>query len=276
MTVLIFIIGLVFGSFLSVVFSRLEVSDETRNKRRKKKHTLSEVLFGRSRCDHCRRQIAWHDNIPLISFIALRGRCRHCRKPISHYHPVLELSAGLLLAAAFLFYGLSSQFFVAAGFGLMLLLVFAYDLKHQIIPNAVIIPGLIIALVLIGIQFLLFHGHPHAQLTLWSANPVSNLIGGAVAGGFFFLLLLLSGGRWVGGGDFKLATLIGLLLGWPYVLVALILAYLIGTAAAIALLATRHANLQSMLPFGPMLVMGWLIALFYGDQVIQWYQGWFL
>lgn len=275
---IIFITGLIFGSFLSVLFSRLEVGDRPQKKptRKKKQSTLKDVLVGRSRCDHCHTQLPWYDNIPILSFLLLRGKCRKCGTQISHYHPVLEVSSGLLFVAAYLFYGLDSQFFIACFFGLVMLLLFAFDSKHQIIPNLIVVPALLAALVLITAQFFVYQDHPTLQLTLVEANPFKNLLGGAAAGGFFLLLYAISGGRWLGGGDLKLGVLIGLLLGWPHVLVALILAYLIGTAYAIALLVGRHATLQSMLPFGPMLVMGWLVTLFYGEYIIQWYQGWFL
>lgn len=276
----VFIFGLILGSFLGMVFHRLEIDEAVRAKpgkrdsraKRAPRHSLRDAVFGRSRCDHCQKPIAWYDNIPLLSFLLLRGRCRHCGKQISHYHPVLELTAALFLTAAFLFYGFSWQFAVAGIFGLVMLLLFAYDLKHQLIPGIIVVPAIALALAVLVYQFVSFREGDSAQLLLWSGDPMSYLFGGLAVGGFFFLLAAVSKGTWIGGGDIKLGFLIGLLLGWPFAVVALILAYLLGTVYAVILLATRRADLKSSVAFGPMLVMGFFIAAFYADQIVNWYQ----
>lgn len=277
-SILAFIIGLVLGSFLSVVFTRLEVEDiETRSPLRKSKRrsklVAREIMFGRSRCDHCKRQIAWYDNIPLVSYLRLRGKCRHCGKPIDQYHPVLELSSGLLVAAAYLYYGLTWQGVVASLFGLLMLLIFVYDLRHQIIPNVIVVPAVVLALVVLLYQFVLFSNHATLQLTPWSADPESYLLAAGVLGLFFLALSAVSRGTWIGGGDIKLAALIGLLLGWPYALVAVMLAYILGSLYAIILLVTKQATMKTSIAFGPMLVIGYFMAAFYGDTIITWYQG---
>lgn len=308
MTVIIFVFGLILGSFLSVIFSRLEIDEETssssaaRSSRASRSNTNKtaskalgraitkespssrtrsntnddSILTGRSRCDECRRPIAWYDNIPLVSYLLLRAQCRHCAKPISHYHPLLELCSGLYLATTYLAFGLTPVFAIAGAFGLLLLLIFSYDLKYSLIPNVFVVPGIVAATLLIGVQYLLLHSHSGLSLALWGSHPVPYLLGGLVGGGFFLLLSLLSGGKWIGGGDIKLGLLLGLLLGWPYIIVALILAYLIGTAYAVTLLLSREATLRTMVPFGPMLVLGFFIAEFYGDALVGWYNGWFL
>lgn len=278
--IIIFILGLVVGSFLSVVFTRLEVEElhPARRGGRPKadRAKLKAATFGRSRCDHCKKTIPAYDNIPLVSFGLLRGRCRHCGRPISGYHPLLELTSALYLVAAYLAYGFSWQFTVASIFGLVLLLLFAYDLRHQLIPNVIVVPAILLALVFILFEFVLTLSGSVTQVGLFASQPESYLVGGLVAGGFFFALSALSRGTWIGGGDIKLGALIGLLLGWPYVLVALILAYFIGTAYAITLLVTRQASWRTSVPFGPMLVMGFFIAAFYADVIINWYEGWVL
>ncbi|MSU76352.1 prepilin peptidase [Patescibacteria group bacterium] len=274
LAILIFIIGLALGSFLSVVFTRLEIEGVGSKKPRKRsKKVAQEIMFGRSRCDYCKKQVAWYDNIPLISYLLLRGKCRNCGKPISEYHPVLELTSGLMLLASFLFFGLTWQFAVAGLFGLFMLLIFAYDLRHQIIPNVVVVPAIVLALVVLLYQFVLFSDNSSMQLTLWSADPESYLLGGGIIGLFFLVLSAISGGRWLGGGDIKLGALIGLILGWPYALVAIILSYLIGTFYAVVLLASRRADMKSSIAFGPAMVAGYFIAVFYGDVIVHWYQG---
>lgn len=279
MTFIAFIFGLIFGSFLSVVFTRLEeagVGVGKPKRRTKRTRQLDNPITGRSRCDHCRNVIAWYDNIPLVSYALLRGKCRHCGKHISHYHPLLELSSGLYLAGAYLLYGFDAQLVVAGVFGLIMLLLFAYDSKHQVLPNVLTLPAIGLALLMIVAQLVLNQTAPEVQLTLLSGDPVSYLIGGLVGGGFFLLMSLVSGGRWIGGGDIKLGLLIGLLVGWPYIILALILAYLIGSIYAIFLLAAKHAKADTMLAFGPMLVIGFFITAAYGREIISWYQGWFL
>lgn len=278
-SLLSFILGLIFGSFLSVVLTRLELYGagfERKPKRSRGQKVAKEIAVGRSRCDHCHKPVAWYDNIPLVSFLLLRGECRHCHKRISGYHPVLELSSGLMLLAAYLYYGLTWQGALAALFGLFMLLIFAYDLRHQVIPDVVVVPAIILSLVVLLYQFVLFTSGSSVQLTLWSPDPTSYLIGGAALGLFFLALSLASGGRWIGGGDLKLAVLIGLLLGWPIALVAIILAYLVGTIYAVVLLAAKHATMKSSIAFGPALVIGYFIAAFYGDVIVSWYEGLFV
>lgn len=279
---LVFIFGLIVGSFLSVVFTRLEGTESKTKKSRRgpsghaPQMTKAEwrgIVTGRSRCDHCKRPIAWYDNIPLVSYMLLRGRCRHCHKPINYYHPILELSAGLSVLAAYLAYGISWQFLVGGVFGVIMLLVFAYDLRHQIIPNAVVVPGIVLALVAILYEFILFRDGQALAVGLWSTDPDSYLLGGGVLGLFFLALSVLSKGAWIGGGDIKLGTLIGLVLGWPAALVALVLAYFIGTLYAAVLLVSKQATLKTYVPFGPMLVLGYFVAAYYGADIVRWYQG---
>ena len=269
-----FILGLIFGSFLSTVFHRLEIEEPGTKRRRKKASQTKEGLAsGRSRCDHCHKQIPWHHNIPLVSFLLLRGKCHHCGKPISEYHPTLELTSGLVLLASYLAYGLSWQLLVAGFFGLVMVFLLAYDLRHQLIPNVVVIPAIAFALVMILAQALLYGQGIPVQVGLWSADPDTYLLGGGAAGLFFLALSVCSGGKWIGGGDIKLGTLIGLVVGWPAVLVALIMAYVIGMLYAVTLLATHKATLKSYVPFGPMLAIGYFIAAFYADAIIAWYEG---
>lgn len=277
MTIFFFILGLIFGSFLSTVFHRLEIDDpdsKTRKRRRRKGAKRKESLAGgRSRCDHCGAQISWYHNVPLVSFLVLRGRCHSCGKRISEYHPVLELTSGLVLAASFLAYGFSWQLLVAGFFGLIITFLLAYDLRHQLIPNVIVIPAIGFALVVVLAQALLWNQGVPVQVGLWSADPDTYLLGGGVAGLFFLALSVLSGGKWIGGGDIKLGVLIGLVVGFPAALVALMAAYIVGMLYALLLLASRKATLKSTVPFGPMLAIGYFIAAFYGDAIIGWYKG---
>ncbi|MEX2043523.1 MAG: prepilin peptidase [Patescibacteria group bacterium] len=270
-----FILGLIFGSFLSTVFHRLEIEEPGTKRRRKKASRKKKegLASGRSRCDHCGARIPWHHNIPLVSFLALRGKCHHCGKPISEYHPVLELTSGLVLLASYMAYGISWQLLVAGFFGLVMVFLLSYDLKHQLIPNVVVIPAIAFALVMVLAQAVLWGQGIPEQVGLWSADPDAYLLGGGAAGLFFLSLSVLSRGQWIGGGDVKLGFLIGLVVGWPAVLVALISAYMLGMLYAAILLVSRTATLKSSVPFGPMLAAGYFIAAFYADVIVAWYEG---
>ena len=272
-----FILGLIFGSFLSTVFHRLEIEDPGTERRRKKaskaKGKKEGLASGRSRCDRCGTLIPWYHNVPLVSFLVLRGKCHRCGKLISEYHPTLELISGLVLLASYTAYGISWQLLVAGFFGLVMVFLLSYDLKHQLIPNVVVIPAIAFALVMILAQAVLFNQGIPVQVGLWSADPDAYLLGGGAAGLFFLGLSVLSRGQWIGGGDVKLGVLIGLVVGWPAVLVALIMAYVVGMVYAVILLLSRAATLKSSVPFGPMLAVGYFIAAFYGDVIINWYQG---
>lgn len=168
----VFIFGLVIGSFLNVVIFRLE-ADES-------------FVAGRSHCPNCRHQLAWFDNIPLLSFILLRRRCRHCRKLISWQYPIVELATAMLFYLFYYKFGFSDQFFAYILIGTFLEIIFIYDLKYYLIPDIVSIPAIIIALVLaIFLQL----------------NLANILLGGVVGGLFFASQYWVSKGKWVGDGD---------------------------------------------------------------------------
>jgi prepilin signal peptidase PulO-like enzyme (type II secretory pathway) len=188
----------------------------------------------------------------------------------------LELSTALLFGAAYLTYGLSAQLAIMLFFGAALLLIFAYDLKHQIIPDVIVIPAIAFALATISLQFAFQMSGSSTEILLTASTATPYALGGLFFGGFFLALYVLSKGTWIGGGDIKLGLLLGLLVGWPLVLVNLVLAYLIGTLYAVVMLVSRRASLKTYLPFGPMLVMAFFITAYYGEQIANWYETWFL
>src|SRR3989338_1567863 len=239
---LVFLLGLAVGSFLNVVIFRLKLGKS--------------FLFGRSFCPQCKKPIAWHDNIPLLSFALLGGRSRQCRKPISLEHPLVELSAGLIFLFLYWHFGLTFRFWASAILTAVLLVIFVYDLKYRQIPDEVALPAMIFA----------FFAGLYLKLGFW------NLILAAVLGaGFFGSQYLISRGRWVGDGDIRLGALMGLMLGWQYLLVALFLAYLIGAGVSLVLLARKKKAMSSEIPFGPFLAAGTFIALIYGRPILAWY-----
>ncbi len=243
--VLVFIFGTILGSFLNVVIYRLP-------------RGLSLVAPG-SRCPHCQTPIRPHDNIPLLSFFLLRGRCRTCRASIGWRYPVVEAAAGLLLAALWVRFAPSAAWvpFVAAGvFALTLVAVFAIDLDHQIVPNAITYPGLAAGVLLAILQ----------------GRVVPSVLAALGAGAFFLLVAIVSRGG-MGGGDIKLAAMMGAFLSWPAIAVALLLAFTLGAAVGVLLLGLRKRSRKDPIPFGPSLAVGGVIALFASDAILHWYLG---
>ncbi len=203
-----------------------------------------------------------------MSFILQKGRCLKCKKKISWQYPLVELATGILFVLCvwyfFFAYGeISSlwggQFLISTIFWLFvvscLIVIFVYDLKHYIIPDQVIYPAILVA----GIWSLVF-------------GPTA-LLAALAAGAFFLAIVLVSKGKWMGGGDIKLALFMGLVLGWPKILVALFLAFLIGAFVSIILIILKKKTLKSEIPFGPFLVGGTIIAIFWGNALINWYLG---
>jgi leader peptidase (prepilin peptidase)/N-methyltransferase len=200
----VFLLGLAVGSFLNCVIYRLE--------------TGQSFLRGRSSCPHCRHMLSWQDLIPLLSFFILKGKCRYCQKPISFQYPLVELATGFVFLLIFHLqptFALSQfittlYLFIISPF---LIIIFVYDLKHYIIPDKVVYPAIVITFLydILYSLFIIYNSKFLIQL-LFSAF-------GAAA--FFLLFILISRGAWMGGGDVKLAFLMGLVLGWPNILVAL-------------------------------------------------------
>lgn len=232
----LFSFGLCIGSFLNCVVYRLN-------------HNLS-PLKGRSICPKCKHQLAWRDNIPLLSFILLRGKCRYCRSPISWQYPIVELIAGVL---ALLIFQFSNFPIFQLIFNLLitycLLAIFVSDLLYETIPDQVIIFGLLLSLIF-G----------------WF-----NLLAGLGAAGFFLLLVLATRGRGMGLGDVKLVGLMGLILGWPKILIALFLAFLTGALVGVILILLGKKRFGQHISFGPFLAAATLISLFWGGLIWQWY-----
>lgn len=242
LSIFIFIYGLVIGSFLNVVISRLG--------------TEKSILFGRSYCPNCNQQIAWYDNIPIFSYLFLRGKCRQCNKKISIQYILVELATAIIFTWLYLLFGLSVQFIIYLVFASFLIVIFVYDFLHYLILDRVSLPAMVFALA----------GNLYLGLSL------SNLIfAGIIGAGFFALQYFISKGKWVGGGDIRLGALMGLMLGWQLLLVALFIAYLIGSVIGLGLIAVKKKGMSSQVPFGPFLAFATFIALIYGQSILNWY-----
>jgi leader peptidase (prepilin peptidase)/N-methyltransferase len=242
------IAGLLVGSFLNVVAWRLPRGES--------------VVRPGSRCPGCGEAVRPYDNVPVLSWLALRGKCRHCGKPIGAQYPLVELATGLLWAGVVLARDDAGS--IALGLILVTALVpiVVVDLEHRLIPNLITGPAAVAALI--------------AGLALDLDFVPEMLIAGAAAGGFF-LLAALAYPRGMGMGDVKLAGVMGLCLGRavaPAVLIGLIAGVLVG-GIVIARLGAKVGR-KTAVPFGPFLALGAVIALFAGDAIVDWYSDTYL
>jgi leader peptidase (prepilin peptidase) / N-methyltransferase len=234
--------GLAIGSFLNVVAARIPLKRS--------------IVSPGSACMSCNTELAWYDNLPLVSFALLRGRCRHCKVAISWRYPLVELITAVLIAGCFLKFGLTWQAGVASSFCAALVAVSATDVERFVIPNRVVLPA---AGVVLAAQTLL---HPSVE---WTA--------GALGASLFLFLAALAYPAGMGMGDVKLALLLGAMTG-RNVPVAL----MIGMIAALVpscVLFIRHgrAARKMRIPFGPFLALGGVVALFAGHALLDAYLG---
>jgi len=244
----VFVFGAVIGSFLNAVIWRLR--------------TKESFVRGRSYCPHCRHMLASRDLVPVLSYLVLGGRCRYCSEVISIQYASVEIAVGLLFMAVANrladgyapFYGLPfviallrDWYFVA-----ILTIVFVFDLRYMLILRSVTFPATLLAAA--------------ANLTL--GMPWSSLaLGTVVGGGFFWAQYRLSKGRWIGGGDIALGALMGAMLGFKGVLLALLVAYIVGAAVGLVLVALRRADGKTRVPFGTFLAGATVIIMLYGDVI---------
>lgn len=232
--------GLALGSFLNVVAARVP--------------RRTSIVKPASACMECKTPIARRDNVPVLSWLLLRGRCRNCGVRISPLYPAVELATALLVAACVWAFGLSGEMVVAAFFCAVLVAVSAIDLTHRIIPNRIVLPAFVVVLV--------------AQ-TLLEPSP-QWAIGALAASGFLFLAVLAYPAG-MGMGDVKLCLLMGAALG-KLVPVALMVGMLAALVPAVFLLARHGSKARKMgIPFGPFLALGSIVALFFGDGIMDWY-----
>ncbi len=237
MRLIIFVFGLVTGSFLNVVIYRLP-------------RGLGFVR-GRSFCPRCKRKISWFDNVPLMSFMLLKGHCRFCSKPISWQYPLVELLTGVLFYLSYL----SHLNFLSYPLFCGLIVVFFIDLEHQIIPDEIVVP--------FSVLFLVFFLITDFQLLI-----TNYLITGIVSFLFLYSIYLLTKGKGMGFGDVKLAFLMGLSLGFPKIVVAFYLAFLTGAFFSIILILLGKAKLKQKIAFGPFLVFSTIVSFLWGKEIV--------
>jgi leader peptidase (prepilin peptidase)/N-methyltransferase len=237
------ILGAIVGSFLNVVAYRLPRKES--------------LLHPPSRCPNCGTNIKPYDNVPVLGWLWLRGKCRACGAPISWRYPAIEFLTGLLCALVVLEYGADADVWAPLLLVLLLIPITLIDLEHHIIPNVLSAIGAVGAIVLC--------------LVFDSDSLVENLIAGVAAGGFFLLAAIVYPAG-MGMGDVKLAGVLGLFLGRavaPAIFIALISGVIIG-GVIIARYGAAEGRKKGI-PFGPWLSFGGVIALFFGDDLVDWY-----
>ncbi len=247
--IFVFVCGAILGSFLNSWMWRT-------------RENIRILALSRSVCIYCHRQLAWYENIPLVSFFMLRRSCRTCGRSIPQQYFIVELITALLLTLIFyiqMHYGVFDvwRWWRDIFFLSLLIIIFFYDYNYGVILSRVIWLGAVIG----------------GLINYFALDmlPGSMICAAVLVGGFFWLQYALSRGRWIGGGDVRFGVLMGMWLGWPQVLVAIGVAYLLGAVAAIILLIKKQASMHSALSFGTFLSVGTLVSLYAADSIIDWY-----
>ena len=255
MSLLIFALGLAIGSFLNVCIYRIPQGFSIHSPRR-------------SFCPECRASIRFYDNIPALSYLFLRGRCRHCSAKISKVYPLVELTTGILFLFSLYRFGPTLALLHSCLLISLLLSIAWIDARWYIIPNAIILVGLIS-----GTAVTLLIG-----LTHYSPDYLIDRLIGAIAGGASMALIAAAGTflfrkQAMGGGDIKLMILIGLFLGgWPHLLVVIMASALTGSIVGLSLIVLgKRSGSGSRIPYGPFLVIGATLDLFWGSEIWGWY-----
>jgi len=247
--ILIFSLGLIVGSFSNVCIYRIPRNES--------------VIYPASHCPKCRTKIKPVDNIPLLSYILLKGRCRNCGSKISIQYPVVEFLTGLIYLIIYLIYGLSIQSLVYIILLSALIIIAFIDLQEQIIPDVISLPGIVVGLIL---SFIV----PYMSF-------INSVLGTLVGGGIILIIAwvgsIIFKKEAMGGGDVKLAAMIGAFLGWRYTIISLFLGFFIGALVGIILILSKIKSKEDMVPFGPFIVLGSIITLLWGEKILAWYIG---
>lgn len=242
-SIFFFGIGVAIGSFLNAFAWRFL-----------RQERISE---GRSMCVHCHHVLSARDLVPVISYALLKGRCRYCRKPIPWYYPLVELVTGILFLFLTVHYGPSLVLLPVLALLVVLEMLFLLDMRYSILPDSITIPGMVVACV---VGFLL------------GLHWENIILGGILGAGFFGLQYVVSQGKWIGEGDIRLGALMGLVLGWQVLLVALFLSYILGAFVGVLLILRRVRGWGSHIPFGVFLTVSTIIALLWGQQLVETYK----
>jgi leader peptidase (prepilin peptidase)/N-methyltransferase len=243
-------IGLAVGSFLNVCIYRLPRHES--------------LSFPASHCTSCDRPLAWFENIPVAGWLALKGRCRTCHASISAMYPIVEAITGVAFVAGYLIYGWTPLLAARLLFACAMIVLFAIDLRHHILPNIITVPGIVVGFVL---SIFLPPG--------WQSSSIGIVAGGGILFAIAEAYYRLRGVEGLGMGDVKMLAMIGAFLGWQLMLLTLVLASFTGALVGIVVLGSGRGGMQFALPFGTFLAVGALVAAVTGDPIVAWYIGFY-
>ena len=240
------ILGLAVGSFLNVCIHRLPRGES--------------LALPPSRCPACEYRLRWFDNIPVVSYALLAGRCRNCRTAISIRYPLVELATMALFVIHGEVFGWSALLVPRLLFACAMVVLFAIDLEHHLLPNVITLPAIAIGLI---------------SSAVLPPGIVDALIGVILGGGVLWLIgeayFRYSGQEGMGGGDVKMLAMIGAFLGWKLVLVTLVLSSVAGSLIGLFVILIKRGGMKYALPYGTFLALGALVASLAGDQIVNWY-----
>jgi leader peptidase (prepilin peptidase)/N-methyltransferase len=246
--ILLAALGLVIGSFLNVCIHRLPLGQS--------------IVRPGSRCPGCGSSLRWFDNIPVFSYALLGGRCRTCGASISARYPLVELITMGVFVAHYFTLGAEILLVPRLLFASALIALFAIDLEHHLLPNAITLPGIVVGL---AFSLMLPPG--------WRSALVGVLVGGGVLWLIGEAYFRFAGQEGMGGGDVKMLAMIGAFLGWKLVLVTLVFSSVAGSLIGLLVLATRRGGMKYALPYGTFLALGAMVASLFGEQIVAWYVG---
>lgn len=250
LVMLFFILGTSLGSFLCVVIDRFQRQEQ--------------IVRGRSHCDYCNHVLGFFDLLPLFSYLFLGGRCRYCKKRFSLFYPLIEGTTGLLFAVTILAvfpttvaptfsdFGAVLYFFILIS---VLVVIFFSDMRYGIIP----LPAVVVGVVSAFMYILLFQ----------QAVLLNHIVSAVISCFFLFSIFFITKGKGIGFGDVLYAFLMGLVLGFPFIVVSYYIAFLTGAGVSLILILSKRKKIHgSTIPFGPFLVLGTIINLFFGQEII--------
>ena len=268
-----FFLGAIFGSFVNALVWRVHNRLEHGSKKLSKKRPIS-IVKGRSVCESCGHELQAIDLLPVISWLSLGGRCRYCRDKISWQNPVVEVVTAAMFGLSYLFWPMEFDTFGWLAFGVWLAMIVAlmtllvYDVRWSLLPNRLMYPLIIASIVMVVVEAIFFDGGPEVVKEA--------VIGLGAIGGFFYALFMVSNGRWIGGGDVKLAMFIGIFLGFARGVVALYIGFISASLLLAPLLLMKKVGRKQKVPFGPFLIVGIFIAQIWGADIVDWYSDTFL
>jgi len=245
LSIFVALFGALVGSFLNVVIVRLPEEGGS-------------VVFPASHCPVCKKAIAWYDNIPLVSFLLLRGRCRQCQARISRRYPLVEGAMALLALALYQHFGLTLLLPIYFLFCAALLVVIFIDLEHQIIPDVISLPGIVLGFALSFVN----------PFVTWQDAGLGIVFGG---GSFYLDALvyyLLTKREGMGGGDIKLLAMIGAFLGWQSLPFVVFGSSLLGVVAGVWAMLEQRKGGKTVIPYGPFLAIAALLYLFFRQEIL--------